>query len=309
MNNVTSQYIYCDILGINVTPHETFYWCLFSSLLLQSVLTIIFNFMYLAVMFKCVATRTISECLYIMLSVSDVLTAVIVTPAWMLTIYQSTEFYMDCKVALYINFTGYSLVLISVSTILLITIEMYIAVMHPFYYEGTSLKKKFMVALALLWVLCIVFSVISSVIFRTFWDMFQKLAGLIFLLVILLLFFAHHKVYREVKRICSRIIETDRDGKRRIQMKSRSVKLSLSISLTLTICFTPTIYYSFHVALLGKTTFTQSVMLPVFQFIALLNGLFNPFVYYFRLTKIRRKVRGMFSLSSVTRRTEPSTVS
>lgn len=292
MNNSTE--IICDIFRVELEVNPIFHVTLSIIVILISILTISLNSMYLIVVYKFSKLFSISDILYIFLAVSDLLTGVILMPAfagfWIYTSYSGT----DCTFLKFVNACAHTFTLISVLTISLITTDVYASIVHPFAYRAYFTKKIFYATSAVVWIISITFPIIFVLIAPYYWYIYQNISGSMALSAMMALCVMHYKIHLSIKQLSCQINFSSAKENENVKTKRKASKLAVSILITLIACFLPSLIYFFYITIHGTTTKSVSYVFQTTGVIVFLNAFFDPFVYYFRLGRVRTKIKKMF---------------
>lgn len=285
----------CDIFGVRIIPTQAYFFPLAIILSAQCISAIFFNSLFLLAMSKQVCKTSVSEHLFMMLAVTDMLAALAVMPGWVVQIVEILFAKLHCFLPTYLLTAGYSLVLMSVTIIVLITVDIYLSILHPFLYQKFATKSRATFVAILMWSLCMASSLTSSIVSSRCWQRYEVIGALLTIPVVISMFLIHFRVYKEVEKIQKKGSVNKLKKRKKIGVHKRSLRMAVGILITFVLCFIPLAVYSIYVLIMGKTAELVTYGMSTVYTITLLNCVLDPFVYYFRLTKVRRRVSSILS--------------
>ncbi|XP_057312391.1 histamine H2 receptor-like [Hydractinia symbiolongicarpus] len=292
--NATSLII-CLLFGVELEKNIYFHTTLAVLGIVLAILTITFNAIFLLVIFRFINDLSIPDTLYAMLAVSDILTGVIVMPSFSAFWIHALLSHSDCMLVNFMNVMVQILGIASVSMIALITLDIFVAIVYPFLHILYFTKKFFYMMFGFIWTLAIICPVAFVIISAKDWYVYQNISGGIIITVFLALLVMHLKLHRVLNNLQCQITHVNNDQKENLRAKKKASKLATSILVTLLICCAPSLVYFLLTAIKGNTVFTSSYLFQASEVWFFLNPLLDPFVYYFRLKRIRKDVLKMFS--------------
>ncbi|XP_057311208.1 adrenocorticotropic hormone receptor-like [Hydractinia symbiolongicarpus] len=292
MNNYN---ITCGDIKYIILEHAAFYAWLASSEVIIGVLTIIFNAVYLISMYKYSTKLSVADTLYIMLSVSDLLTgSLFVLPLTGVQIFaaygQASCFLNDFAV---IN--GSMLGAMSGIIICFITVDLFLSLHYPFIYENWFTSKR-----AVFIILAIFITLASTTIttrrtslkaHRIFELFMSANVGVL----CILMFLMHYAIHQELQRLYTRERKLNITPSENVKYQKKGKKLGLKMLITLLVCYIPIATYFVTVLFADKSQHYIYYMEDLSYLIFCLNPLLDPFIYYFRLKRIRSRIRRLFS--------------
>lgn len=263
-------------------------------LFLMGILTVVLNAIYLTAMYKYSSDFSASDICYVSLSISDVLTGMIVLPGfgvfWIIHLVSDT----NCILYNYLSLGTHILTSVSLVTIILITAELYVSVIHPFKYEKYVTKRRLFWINFLIWCFLATSSFANSFspVVQQYTN--QSVAGAIVFCLVIFLIFLHVRINSEIEKMRKRIRHHSIEAKESIKNKKKALAMSVSVMSLFSVCFLPSSFCVIYITLAGPSKFAATYLLSTTAVISQLSALLNPFMYYFRLRRIRLKVRKLF---------------
>lgn len=273
----------------------------------SSLLTVIFNSIYLISIVKFTRNFFPNDIVYILLSVSDLLAGFVYMPtwcaAWIVAMHQSRH---ECFLLKLVNITGHILADMSLLAIVGITLDIYLSILHPFFYEKHVTNRRTFLFVTGLWLLTIVLIISLSAMSLKYWRIYENTAGIFAVVSCVTVSLMHIKIYLEIKSMCRKVPRSSVSQIHILKTKKKVSRTGTKILLTFILCFLPISCCVMYRNIVKRTTFMASYAEQIAHCIFLLNPLLDPFVYYFRLSRIRSNIRRIFVKNST--RSMPNTV-
>ncbi|XP_057311955.1 lysophosphatidic acid receptor 4-like [Hydractinia symbiolongicarpus] len=243
------------------------------------------------------SSTSVSEVLYIMLAVSDLLSGIIYIPTWCCHWILALSSIPTCIPIILTSILGYTLAIFSVFTILFITINIYLSVIHPFLYEVWVTKKRVFTLNLFVWIIFLVMVVGSTSTSLSMWIRCKNMTTYLLVIIIIVMVTMHIRLNNEINRICSRVAQTSTAQQTQdISMKKKATKMGVKIMLAFLMCFVPISSILLYNKM-NPTVIVSNYLQHVGIVLLFLNALLDPFIYYFRLGRIRSKVQVLFNNS------------
>lgn len=198
----------------------------------------------------------------------------------------------------YLNFdkivacTAYSVTGASFFIVILISVERYIAIVFPFYYN-----MKFRLSyLVILYVILVLSWLTTVVITLTVWHMmaFYIIAAVIIAFGCGVIFICYVGIFCVYRRTQKNIKLPCGNYDVKIKVKNhRTAFIAGLVVMTLVVCYAPFLILS--VLMWRQVAMKIWLILPWTQTVALLPGLINPIIYYWRLKGVRAKFLRLWS--------------
>lgn len=276
------------------------YIFLIISTTLLALLIVILNSLFLFIMQRSKNRLLLSDKLLMMLAVTDLLSGVITLPLFAYTVYYYTQQKLTCKVADFNRIAGYTLSSMSVMSITFIVMDVYIAVLHPFFYQRHVQSNKTIVLLLGTWMFWLLFCIIAE--WTLTWKIFTTCAGVVIVIMLICLTFWVIKLHIIIRKIsCKNQLE-----KNPMVKVSKSLKMAVTVLGMYSFCYLPIAALNVRNGIKKNSSTVRTYALLWCQFIALSNSFWNTLVYYFRLRKVRRELIRLLCGRTPERRT-PST--
>ena len=191
--------------------------------------------------------------------------------------------------------TSISCILASLHKLVLMSAERYIAIKHPFRHETQVTEVRIIMASTLAWAAAIIFSTVG-------------LSNSVILIVcetllILLPVYFNVTVYKEVRRNEKQIAanQVSLEDKEKLLNKRKALYTTVIVLLVILLCYIPVnicliILLSFKKRIPPNITVNTSFLLDL---LPVLNSLFNPLIYAFRIRYFRVSFIQLLSRKSI----------
>ena len=275
-----------------------------AALVLITLCTIIFNATFLVVVSRALRLRTISNTLLISLSVTDLVTGIAVLPFIAASFILYLEQNFICIIFWHSKFSTFSVALIAFWHIPLISLEKYLAIMHPFWHQRCVSKNRIIMVVLLVWVTWIALPLASLLIgfshpttHRRLGQAIPYLCGIFYILVI----YCYIRIFVEIRKVKRKIsIEnTVRNGTDSTHQNRNAAVTTLIVIGAYTLCCLPTIsLYVLWTPInnMGASSKTKLLLELSSTVVFVLNPIINPLVYYARMTAVRKEfIKMLFS--------------
>lgn len=245
-------------------------------------------------------SRSASDLLYIILAFTDILTGTIVKTTFSYELYYlSTTSQIHCSVWAFVNVTGYIFSTISISVIAVISTELYISVNHSFFYERSITKNRLCFILFCLGTFLVVTPIVNRILRIDYFDTYRDIMAIACIPIVIVMSLMHLRTYFAINKMISRVRGQDFNEALMLNSKKKLLKMAALILFTFVCCFMPVAVTSLYILQVGhRTVEIQSNVVPVVEIIALTNSFLDPFVYYFRLGKVRRNMKKLLFCSN-----------
>lgn len=235
---------------------------------------------------------------------TDLMVASIAQPAFV--IFQATKLRhsgFSCVALAVYTSTVFLCTGLSILTLIIITVERYFAIFHPFKYQQLVTTSRLVCVIFTIWFLWTLFISLVRFTTRTTTSTLGTIATILILSCLLITLFVYLKVQKLVLRnrrvtvaqpTLSGVTESC-NGETRQRQNIPETKSSRTVGIltgTLALCLLPTIVAS--AILQTKATKAETlyhVIYPLTDTAVILNSTLNPFVYVFRSNVIRRSIR------------------
>ena len=186
---------------------------------------------------------------------------------------------------------GYLFCATSFTSILLQSIERYLAIFYPFWYHEKLTVRKLLLLDLISWLPSSFF--VTLLMLTTNRQLFNGIFGAITLVLFIGTIAVYIRIYGEVKRIekltASQVVVSESNDKH-LKTESKVTKATAIILFTFAMCFAPNILLSLSTSIIGKATYFTDLALYWIFFLTLSNSFLNPLVVCRQLTTLRRSV-------------------
>ena len=258
------------LIGVNIIP---------------AVMTIVANAILLLAIAKTHSLHTPSNIFLAALCFSDFLVGVVSQPLF-LTILVKIQSYQEPASILptILQWSGMILNGMSFLIVLFITIERYVAVCHPFFYEQKATIKRYSVILAL----ALVYKVAAPIVCRQFYAMYY---GVITVISFGLMFYCYKRIYSVIAQKERTVLRLGRigDDERQILHRNREERSKVFTIFVLLGVFTGSylpplgvtlfIYIKYHTVNICSLPPNKAVLLLWSIFFLNISSAINPIVY------------------------------
>ncbi|XP_057311636.1 trace amine-associated receptor 5-like [Hydractinia symbiolongicarpus] len=267
---------------------------------ITGVVIIILNSIYLISVIKYTQHYFPSDIMYIFLSTSDLLAGLVYIPTWCtMWIMSMLQSQLNCLLCKALETGGHILAGVSLFTIGCITVDIYVSIIHPFFYDRHVTNRRAFILVAGLWMFTITLVTPFAALNKDYWSIFELIAGTIGLSSCVIISLMHIKIYSEIKGMCKNISSSSSNQIDILKTKKKSAKTGLKILGTFILCYLPLSVCVICRNLIVQKTFLESYAEPTTICIFFLNPLLDPFLYYFRLSRIRTKISRLFNKPTV----------
>lgn len=273
-------------------------------------LTVLGNLLVFMAVLRKPQLRNVANTSILCLAFTDLTVGVFVQPSYV--IYQVSKLTtgpdnFPCDKLLIYSFSGVICICMSFLTLILISLERYLAVFYPYRYVEKVNSKRLVTVTVTVWGISI--GILLTVRFL-FGINSNEETGVISLVIItnfIVTSFVYFRIFRLVKRSNAQVnvelshITSTSDQEPPSQMNSnpREAKASKTVAFvagTLFLCFTPTLCVTIvDQAGLAPKDLLYHVIYPIAETAVLLNSCLNPGIYVWRSEGIRRSLCELLS--------------
>jgi len=278
--------------------------CIINSVLCP--LTVAGNVLVFMAVLRKVQLRTVANTSILCLAFTDLMVGVFVQPSYV--VYQASKLSASpdnfpCDKLLIYSFFGVICICTSFLTLILISLERYMAVFYPYIYVAKVNSRRVISVTVTVWGISI--GVLLSVRFL-FGINSNEETGVISLIIItnfLVTSSVYFKIFRLVKRCNAQVnvemsqhtgSSSESDPPTQGNSNTREAKASKTVAFvagTLFLCFTPTLCVNIvDQAGLAPGDLLYHVIYPIAETAVLLNSCVNPGIYVWRTRGIRRSL-------------------
>lgn len=250
--------------------------------------------------------RTVYNASILFLVSTDILTAFITMPTFI--VYQATKLtnpekdFSCVALALY-TFTTFLFTGLWVVTVILIILERYLAIFHPYKYRNHLTKGRIAVTISITWILWIVFITHTRLSPMAGADMYSAITASMLIPCILLTSIVYCKVYVLTRRMRISIgNELSPPRNAEVIQETKSFRTVAYLAGAVVLCFVPTLAL---VVLYRSQTVSQNyfyhLLYPLTDAAVLLTPICDPIIYVRRSNNVRRSIRELLRQRNTSR--------
>ena len=283
--------------------------CIINGLLCP--ITVTGNLLVFAAVLRKTDLRNVANTSILCLAFTDLLVGLFVQPCYV--VYQASKLAarphdFPCVQLLIYSFLGVICICMSFLTLILISLERYMAVFYPYHYiEKVNTKR--VIALAVTsWCVSITVLLVVRFLFGINSNQETGVISLIIVTNFVVTSFVYFRIFRLVKRCNAQVnVEmshnTSTSGSPPTRMQSNEGKASKTVAFvagTLFLCFAPTLCATIvDQAGVARKDLLYHVIYPIAETVVLLNSCINPGIYVWRCQGIRQS---LFELTQTCKR-------
>jgi len=236
------------------------------------------------------------------LATTDLVVGLVVQP---LNIASSTLFFkgnidMFCSLTETTIFISRKIVPVSLLHLVLISLERYVAIKHPFAYQNKVTEGHIIIAWGLAWAAVVLFTLPIEELWMADMSVAITIAiSLQMLIVFSVIVYCNVSVYKEVRRNQKQIAarQVSLEAKKRMLKSKKAFYTTIIVILPMFLCYVPVnicinIVKSFKESI---PTYNAYRVLSLVSLLPVSNSLFNPLIYSFRMRYFRVAVIQLLS--------------
>ena len=261
------------------------------------IITIALNCTFLATMlFQSRMQRSISNKLLMTLSTTDLLIGILVWPLIAATSFINYNVDIKCHLSNVTIFLGYHFVLVTLSTVFLVAVEQYLAIIHPYLYISQVTFHRLIYPMLISTSLLLLINMIVIITYKEFWLTYLQIFFVpIGVIIVGALIYMHKKIIECASRVAANINNTNKEEGRQMKSRAKAAKSSLIILVGTLVCYLPIICCNIYEKIFEQTSYSVTFFSYPSHIIAMGTSVLDPVVYYWRLRSLRRATRDMFS--------------
>lgn len=272
----TSEAIPCEVILYQILPYKHVEINIFVNTILTMILTvfiIIVNGCFFGLLVVKSEVRKSVNVLYVMLSTSDLIFGLSVLA--ITSVFATGDFNDFCKLRAVMVVLKYILGSMSLSTVLAITIEIYLAVTSPFRHKERKEKKVLPFMLLAVWILCLVVPILAAHM-QHWWKKYLLIFSVYSIVVFTMIVISQRKVHCAI-----------RSSLRLRAGQKHSLKTAILLLICYAVSFLPLLVSHFLLLFKVNELFLNSYITHWACFIATFNPLFNGLIYSLRLPTVK----------------------
>ena len=272
---------------------RSFYLSIGVLCIIIAIVGALINTLVLKTIFSLKMFKSVDEKLRIVMLATDFLAAIFaaLTNGVMFTLLFSTQKYgkIICELSNVAYISGISLQFLSLSTITLIHVQLYIAVVKPYFYSSLLNIRILSLILLTLWVTV----PISTTLFfalscQRYWDVFKVFLSLYFFISYVAVCTVYIRVNKELKILQKKTCVVANGIQQDFNALKNTKKLAFIVLLAYTFCYGPFVVFAITEVFWSFPTHTRTYFVRLFVSISFLKTILNPMIYCIRLKRIRR---------------------
>jgi len=270
-----------------------------ASLAIVAVLTVTLNALFLFAILKKKLVNSPSNFLLSVLCVTDLLTGLVSLPLYTIGVSKrNTWLTFQGDVLIWASFCSWALQGCSFQLVVLASLDRYVAVCHPFKYADYATIKLYSILLACIASFFIMINVVSRLLFKEHTSVISyALTNVYTIASSIMLIFCSWRIYKviqqKIKDMQALTVQDMNEIRKRQHEGQRAYAILLLASMHF-ICYLP-FYICFHIRQNRPSMFENVVEMTFVKrwcyFAVFLNSVFNPLIYYFRISHFRAAIR------------------
>ncbi|XP_057302804.1 melanopsin-like [Hydractinia symbiolongicarpus] len=259
-----------------------------SAILILCFCTLACNSLYIYTVFRVKKLRESSNVLYILLSVSDLLSSLTRLPIYAYLLAGVISNKPQCFLLDLLATHGFIFSTMSMFAISFISVEVYLAVLKPFLYRRLVKGKVLKVLLLLAWIPCIAIPILVMYVYPSVFSYYRSFQVLFVVIMYACLIVYQRYIYCYIKKN-----ERSCNG-----YKRKVARIAVQVLAVYGLCFIPwlvvaVIYRFYHSDLIIVFVYPWCI------YFVYLNSLFDTFIYGFRSKHDRREALEFWGFNRV----------
>ena len=261
--------------------------------IISSILVVSLNGTFLITVKKVPRLRTMPCYILMMLSTTNLIFGVAVMPVIARTMIRLSMGQLSCRSIDYGSILGYIFGGISLVAVILISGEQYLAIALPYQHQRIVTKKRLLRLEFTLCTLVIVLTLIANFVPK-FWQAYQSLLSTVSFAAAIAIVYCYYKLGRIVRGTVCRIDSVNPQEGKRIRSRSRLGKTGISVVVVFWVSYVPFSVILIQRAVSKQNSFQRTYLYEPAQLCASLTALWNPLIYFYRLTDVRKESVKLF---------------
>eukprot|EP00794_Sanderia_malayensis_P009326 gene9326-10310_t len=296
----------CHNLDMNYPLYDSYDKSFLGVSLFDFILAPLTMFMNVVVLFTIYKHKSLhnkpANCIIFSLALSDMLTGLFTQPIKGIVMLNIFKCEPNCAFNIAALQLSYSLGIVSYLTLSLITLERYIAIIHPYKYQQLTTSNKLVIRLIIgIWLLA---TLTTGLSFLTPQMLLQRLFAIgISVVSFALCVTAHVKIVRTVNGIQRNIRRQQTTARgtslsaidggtrfvaNRTNVMSKATAVALSVLIVMSLCYLPSAVFT-ALRFFGMDNDFVRVFQDWTNSFVLMNSTINPLIYCFQMKDMRRK--------------------
>ena len=253
----------------------------------------ILNLSFIITVLKTKSLRTIPNIILLSLSINDLIMSLIIIPCQVYDIVLLSKGKLWCNLHIWLTRSEYSSLCVSLSLMVIISLEKYVAVCFPFLYERYVTKAR---------VGCVIVAIAVVTTLMTFlFPISQSSAALFNVITVVVLFvgfcvflWCQWKIFIVLSRIKRRILTEQTPSATDLHNKREKAFSLLFITLSFVLCWFLPLIYRVYSSIFGRSQVLHQYVRPWLYMVIFTSNTLSPMVYYWRLKSVRNKAWKLF---------------
>ena len=278
-----STIIICDFLKVEYILNVHFHSTIIAILIASIILGALFNTLFLTSMIKYTPKKSVSEKLFMALSIIDFIESITAVPAWVYVLIDAIQDRsLECQAMVYTILFASIFFHMSIVNIVLINVNLYLSVVHSYFYLIHFTRNNMFYLLAILWILCIITLAVPIIISKALFFTAVLIFGSFNLVAIVVTGCMYISIYLEFTKMQSRGEGNSAQNAEMLQSKKKLMKMTISISCVFLFFSAPLGSCSSYFLLVDRSAYVASYGLTVSFALSRLNH------------KVRTNIRKLF---------------
>ena len=253
----------------------------------------IFNISFIITVLKTKSLRTISNIILLSLSINDLVMSLTVIPGQAYDKVLLSKEILRCDLHIWLNKSQFCSFGVSLGLIIVISLEKYLAICFPFWYETYVTKAR---------VCCVIVAItVINTVMTFLFPISQTSSGPFHISLFLVIFVAFFiflwcqgKIFIVLSRIRRRIFTEQTPSTTDLRSKRDKAFSLLFITLSFALCWLLPVIYRVYTSIFGRSQFLHQYVLPWMYVVMFMSTTLSPVVYYWRLKAVKKEAWKLF---------------
>ena len=275
----------------------SFYFIIAMLASVMTIVTIVLNCIFIATLLSHkLIHKSISNTFLVVLSLVDLLQGV---STWPVTAANFFMLYrLDINHFLWkLNYIfGYCLIALTVTTIFIIAVEQYIAILHPYFYISNVTFYHLLGPVLVVNLMLLIINIVGKMKLNQKWNEYYNFTFTALGILMLTAFvYMQTKIIHCVSQVAAKITETNKEEGKRITSRAKAARSGLIVLVATLVCYCPNMFCVIYEKVREPTlNITTYVRYPT-EILALFSSIIDPIIYYCRLKSLRKATKHMFA--------------
>ena len=264
---------------------------------MMTLVTVTLNCIFIAAMLsQKLFQKSLSNKLLMVLCMVDLLQGISSWPMLAVTFFKFYKFDMNCFLQDLNHLSGYVLSALTMGTIFIVSLEQFIAILHPYFYISNVTFCRLLGPVLMINSLVIITSIVGEItVNRTWMDYYNFIVPALGFPVMTILIYIHLKIIRCASQVAARITNTNKEEGKHIKARAKAAKSGLVVFVATLVCYCPYCCYTIYEKMNKYTPFSTNFIGYPSKIFGLFASVVDPIIYYWRLKSIRKATKDMFT--------------